>query len=360
MKNKTLLICVLMGMIIVAAGCNKSRVKDVSLSDKGPATDSDYENAETVHDLAFMLGSAPDPLFYSDCKDYEDLLYYFDVIGFNQYIKVTQNGKNYILIKYDYANYGRVVERLNTIDRYPSGSSIDINLDMNLADKDNEGCFPWLSHIRLIIEDEGNYQTIVVESKTMEEYDGGLVHIGEKVGLLDGDLNFLIKPVYEGIYDADTSRIPGEPEYYRVYSAESGNGIMDDEFNMVLSPKYSNIYFLSEDRFIVMEERETDNKAERFVIEIIDSDENVLKEMYGFLEPDDSSRFYCHEGHILFDYTGDDQWGKGVIDEDLNVIIEPEYRMVYWLDDYYKVENKNGQSACFDYDGVQYTEFKFD
>ena len=46
------------------------------------------------------------------------------------------------------------------------------------------------------------------------------------------------------------------------------------------------------------------------------------------------------------------------MDEDMNIIIEPEYYMIFWVDDCYKVEDMDHKEAQFDYDGNQMTEFR--
>ena len=52
--------------------------------------------------------------------------------------------------------------------------------------------------------------------------------------------------------------------------------------------------------------------------------------------------------------------GKGVMDEELNIIIEPIYYGIFWHDGYYDVENFDQESAHFSSTGEQTTDFKPD
>ena len=48
----------------------------------------------------------------------------------------------------------------------------------------------------------------------------------------------------------------------------------------------------------------------------------------------------------------------GVMDEELNIIIEPIYYGIFWHDGYYDVENFDQESAHFSSTGEQTTDFK--
>ena len=73
------------------------------------------------------------------------------------------------------------------------------------------------------------------------------------------------------------------------------------------------------------------------------------------------SLYVLENSHILFcDPTYGPQWGKGVMDEELNIIIEPIYYGIFWHDGYYDVENFDQESAHFSSTGEQTTDFKPD
>lgn len=317
-----------------------------------------FAAAKSVFDLKDYMGFNEAKFVYSDLKDYDDLLFYFDVLKPNEYIKVNHDGKDYVLIDYSYYDYDGIIEKLNGVSVNSAGNTLTVTPDIDVKEVKNEGCFPWTSDCYFIIEvNKTSHNRVFVGKQPIEEYSGGHVKICGKEGLLDKDLNFLISPIYEGIYE-ETSDNPQIPDYYRVYLEGHGNGIYDNNFNMVLSPEYMNIHWIDLDKFIVMVDNDTDVEEEKSEIQMIDSKGNVLKKMYGFLKAPDDCRFYCHEGHLLFSKRSEGMWGEGVMDEDMNIIIEPEYYMIFWVDDCYKVEDMDHKEAQFDYDGNQMTEFR--
>ena len=127
------------------------------------------------------------------------------------------------------------------------------------------------------------------------------------------------------------------------------NGVLDNNYNQVLSNSYGNIYYINEDKFIVGT-NQSDPALEEILI--LDGNENVIKKTNGFLCADSDSTFYCAEGHIKFcDTTSGDTWGEGVMDQDLNVIIEPIYYDIYFLDGYYKVDDADFNELHLDING---------
>ena len=95
------------------------------------------------------------------------------------------------------------------------------------------------------------------------------------------------------------------------------------------------------------------------MIALIDRDENILKQRKGFLCADSDSNFYCYDGQIEFaDPSYGPSWGFGVMDQELNIIIEPLYYNIFWTDGHYRVENHDHEVAIFDIYGEQTTDFK--
>ena len=231
---------------------------------------------------------------------------------------------------------------------------------IDLEGKQSQGCFPNITKYRLILELEKDFSEINIMGIDYTEYDGGQLIIDDKVGIVDKDLNIKIPFIYSGIYELDEYREKAIGKFYRVYLEGQGNGVYDKEYNEVLSPNYSNIYYVDDDRFIAMIFKSEVSSMNDNEIVLIDRDENILKKMNGFLEPVDTSSMKCCDDQMMYLLVGDDKLAcYGIIDEELNVIIEAKYNSIYWMEseERYKVENKEGKIAFFDSDGNQLTEF---
>ena len=237
---------------------------------------------------------------------------------------------------------------------------LNVDLDIDLEGKQSQGCFPNITKYRLILELEKDFSEINIMGIDYTEYDGGQLIIDDKVGIVDKDLNIKIPFIYSGIYELDEYREKAIGKFYRVYLEGQGNGVYDKEYNEVLSPNYSNIYYVDDDRFIAMIFKSEVSSMNDNEIVLIDRDENILKKMNGFLEPVDTSSMKCCDDQMMYLLVGDDKLAcYGIIDEELNVIIEAKYNSIYWMEseERYKVENKEGEIAFFDSDGNQLTEF---
>ncbi len=333
-----------------------------------------FASATSAMDLSEFFYHDKDVMYYSECEDYEDLKVCFDIMSYDTFIKVDHNGKEYLLIKTSYSDYKSIATKLNSVEKRTSGKQLIIDVDLNLEYKANGGCAPWSSPMFFIMENDGDYEYVTVMNEGMRPYPGGYVKILGKTGLLDKDMNFLIRPVYDKIvpvyddiymyideWNIDLSK---KPNYYYVYEYNVGGGLLNSDFEQVLSQKYFNIYCLEPNRFLVGVDNKSEDITERYKIELIDAEENVIRSIDGMLGSTDDSRMYCCEGQTLFcAFVRTEQGsesGKGVIDVDLNIIIPPEYEYISWGDSGYSVFKSDGSKALFSRDGRQLTDFTKD
>jgi len=347
MRNKVAVILVIAGLILCLSGCRPAVQKKSS-------DESVLENAKTVFDVSHLMKNNEDQMIYSECKDDKDLHFYFDILGSNEFIKVNHKGKDYLLLWYKYYSYIDHITETNFVTKTYRGEQLRINVDVNKEEFDSDGptgCFPTGSRIRLILSLDREINLVIMDGRPVGKFNGGQIKVGDKTGVVDKDLNFIVPPVYEGIYDLEPLGNPSCPKYYRVYKKGCGNGVLDNNYNRVLSNSYGNIYYINENKFIVgITQDEHDPALDE--IAIVDRKENTIKKMQGFLDGYDETHFYTAEEHIkICDPSYGSNWGRGIVDHDLNIIIEPIYQNIYWNDDYYKVEDYTGKTLKFDREG---------
>lgn len=349
MKNKVILFAVIIGMILCFTGCKNSRSQTGSGTDNTEQTEAVDEtvlaNAKSVYDLAPRMNMNEDKLLYSECRHDEDLHFYFDVLGFDEYIKVNYKGKDYALLYYDFNSYGLIATDIKSVKKSYSDQALNVEVKVKTKESPSTGCFSNQTKCRLILKLDQDVSSIFVMDRPYTEYNGGHVFICGKEGILDKDLQFLVPPVYDGIFDLPTFEESNCPMYYRVFK-DGHNGVLDNNYNPVLSNNYANVYYINEDKFIVGTDNPDPTLEE---IYIVDSNENIIKRTKGFLSASDDSRFYCADGQIKFaDPSYGPMWGFGVMDQDLNIIIEPVYYNIFWNDGHYMVEDHDFNKLYFD------------
>ncbi len=365
MKNKLIALLLISAMALSFAGCqgkkDRDRSRDRDDHTQETVDEKELAEAKTVRDVSYLIEPYDNCIFYSECKKDEDLYFYFNLLKYDEYIKVNVEGQNYLIVSYSYNAYGLTGTKIKGVEKTVFDGIMHIEVDLKTVEKETEGCFPNSTTCRLILKLDEDIRDVVISGQNYQEYDGGYVTVCDKMGILDKDLNFVVPLIYDNIFDFPISDDENDPVYYRVYIKGMGQGLLDENFNQVLSIKYSNIYYFNPDKYIAMINCESSSDVSEYEIVWIDGNENVIKSVPGFLESDDTSNFYCMDGHILFcDPTYGPQWGKGVMDEELNIIIEPIYYGIFWHDGYYDVENFDQESAHFSSTGEQTTDFKPD
>ena len=347
MRNKVAVLFVIAGLILCLSGCKPAGQKETF-------DESRLEKAKTVHDVSYLMTNNEDELIYSECKDDKPLHFYFDMLGSEEYIKVNHKGKNYLLLWYRYYSYSDYIKEVESVEKSFRGNELQINVKAKTAEFESgvyEGCFPNGSRVRLILSLESDINIVYLSGRICSRFNGGRIKIGQKEGIVDKDLNFIVPPVYDGIYDLETFGESSCPRYYRVYKKDGGNGVLDNNYNRVLSDSYGNIYYINENKFIVGITKDED-KPELDEIAIVDGKENTVKKMQGFLNASDQIHLHTAEEHIqICDPSYGSNWGHGIIDQDLNIIIEPVYQNIYWHNGIYRVEDYTGKTLRFYPDG---------
>lgn len=352
MKNKAKVLLLVFGMLLSLTGCltGCKKAKPKNTEQTAAVDEAVLAGAKSVYDLASYMTMNEDKLIYSDCRHDEDLHFYFDILNYEEYIKVNFNGRDYALLYYDFRSYGLSATGIKSVKKSYSDQSLNVEVDVRTKEVSSEGCFPSSTRCRLILKLDQDVSSVCVWGRPYTEYSGGHVFIGGKEGLVDKDLQFLISPVYDGIYELMTFEQSDCPVYYRV-AKDGHNGVLDNNYNRVLSNSYGNVYYINENKFIVGTYLSDASLDE---IYIVDGNENILKKTKGFLSCESDSNFYCADGQIAFcDPSYGYQWGHGVMDQDLNTVIEPVYYNVFWLDTRYKVEDHDSNVYYFNVEGQQ-------
>ena len=345
MRNKVAVILVIAGLILCLSGCRPS-------GQKKSADESALEKAKTVYDVSYLMTRTEDSPIYSECDNDKDLYFYFDLLSSEEYIKVNHKGNDYLLISYTYYSYIDFVTEIENVEKSYEGSQLKVQINFKKESFDsgtNGGCFPTGSTIRLILSLDSDVDLIYMSGHPVKKFNGCQVKICNKVGVVDKDLNFILPPIYDGIIDLETTEKSDCPKYYRYFTRAGGNGVLDNNYNRVLSDVYGNIYYINENKFIVGIPND-DHALEE--IAIVDRNENIIKKIPGFLCARDGINLYAAEGQIqICDPSYGSNWGYGIVDQDLNIIIEPVYAKVYWYETYYRVEDYTGKSFKFDIEG---------
>ena len=341
MRIKAAVLFVLAGMILCLSGCSP-KTKEL--------TEADIENAKTVFDVTSLMIDSENAMIYSECKDDKDLYIYFDLLNTDEYIKVNHKGQDYLLLWYTYYSYTDKVTDACSVSKSFHGKElkVTVTVDKEELGEGIEGCFPTQSRVRLILKLENDVNIINVGNRLFSKFNGGRRRIFKKDCVVDQDLNFILPPIYDGIMDLEPFQANGCPTLYRFYRDQM-NGVMDSNYKIILDNKYGNIYYINENKFIVGISDEDPKNDE---IAIVDAKGNIIKKMKGCLKAQDSIHLYTAEGHIqICDPSTGDIWGEGIIDTDLNVILEPIYDQIIWHRTYYKTVDLEGRKANFKADG---------
>lgn len=309
---------------------------------------------------------------YSEAEKTVVLDKYFEAVALadRQYCIAEEGGKTYLLMRYNFYGYGSTITAINKARKQYDGDGLTIYLDVKMNEKNSAGCFPNISSFDCCfeLEREVNKVAVALEEKGWETeyqpYSGGIFVRDGMYGVMDADLNEIVPAEYESIHKWGYS--PSGTTFYYTRK-EDANGLMDENFRQVLSNSYSNIVIVSENRFIAMKEQKSSDSgsipggSNNREIVALDAEENILGEsIYGFLDAYQIADNYAQQ--MVFGHFEGDHYFEGVIDADLNIIIEPVYKNVVMFDktsenQFYVVQNSEDEYAVFDYRGIQRTEY---
>ena len=264
---------------------------------------------------------------------------------------------------YVYSGYGEELSSITDIEKvYDSENSGRLNLTAakDIKTTEQTGCFPEITSVRCIVKLEEDITSLYVDGELYSEYDGGYIQVNDKYGVVDSDLNIIVPIQYDTIRDFET--FATDKQYYFT-ATEQGAGLMDENYKTILNPKYDNIFFVNDNKFIVGKGPRDEVSLGNSQIGILNKNEELIHNYIdGFIDGNESFNNDVHQ--VVFGRMNGDVYLEGVLDDDLNVIIEPQYTSISVFeiesqkDQFYVVENDKGEFAVIDSSGKQQTEFK--
>ena len=345
-----------MASVMVLSGCNADKPAQTTLSS---VEIERLENAGELTDVSDIIASVMNDVKYSECDDDRDLITYFGGLACadREYFIVSHGGEKYLLFRYGHIGNPGDLASVGGLTKEYSGNTLNVNVAPVFKGKIEIGCFTGAVYANCIVKLDREIDALTVDDYKYTEYDGGIVRVGKKYGALDENMNVIVPIKYDILVNFSS---PGSEHTYYRFSEKGHNGIMDGDFNIILQAKYFNIVFVNDDKFVVMEYNTcgdtTSDTSSKYMISAVDRSGNVLcGPIDGFIDADES--FSNTARQAVFSRGGN----KGVIDEDLNVIIEPEYDSIWkeGTDTYiFYVVTKNDAHAVFDTKGVQKTAFE--
>lgn len=328
---------------------------------------SEVLNAKKIFDLKDRMTNTADYIKFSEYGDFDEFAAYYDLlmISGNSYIEIENDSGDYLLFVYCYSDYGRVMENVNGINKNYSDNTLALELEKELREFEHMGCEPDMSYCRCLIKVEEDFDKLTIDGREYTKYDGGRIYVDGKYGMADGEFNIRVPVKYDLIMDFPINEPSMENTlmYYRVCT-EGGNGIIDENYNTVLSPIYSNIIYLGDGKYILMKRKGESNGIENYQIGVIDSDENVIHDYIdGFIDGGMVNSWNNYARQIIFGRRNGGNYLKGVINENLEIIIEPQYKNIsVWCEEnenqFYVVENEREEFAVIDWKGIQRTDFE--
>lgn len=357
-KTAKVIICVLLMCVVLSSCDNRVPVQT-------PA-DIDLEKATKVEQVIshMTLSAKADYLVYSELKDYKKYLGYFDLILWqdSDYLFMNINDENYIFMIYKCHAVTDHLEKIKGVKQKLSGDTLQIDFYTDVSFKEAEGCFPGLDKAICILKADKGFdpekQTVQVPGMAgvLSKYDGGVLKVDEKYGFVDEHLNFKLPLVYDAINEFKTDKV----DHYFYTVRDRNMGLINNNGDFVLSEKYSSIVCIKEDRFFVV--KEEDGKS---MLGLVDGSEKLIKDFIpGFVEMQDTTSGNAANQYIFSRALATGR-KFGIIDGDLNIVIEPEYSDIaeYYFDSpkvYYAVKNAQGKVAVIGNDGKLKTGFDYD
>lgn len=325
----------------------------------------ELEDAARVDQIVDRMDGSYDLPLYSELKNDKKYLGYFDLLDQESYLYFDIKGEKYIFLLYMYYDTQSELVNVTGAKQVFTGSSLKITFETELRDTQRGGCFPTGDHARCLLKvddafDPEKCSVIITDYPVpIEKYKGGIFRVGKKWGMADKDLNITVPVRCDGIFELETDRVE---DYYRVF-VDGHNGLVGPDRQYVLHPLYSNFIVVGPDRFIVMRDSEDENV--RNEIALVDSHENIIHDyMPGFIDMQ-SWRSYNSAEQYVFAVFKDGDYYEGVMDAEMNIIIEPIYANIaeYYEESphmYYAAENSEGKCAVIGTDGELKNDFIYD
>lgn len=367
--RKIVVAIVLTGLFLTLSGCSGS-VQGTANNENNynkydPARNEQIKNAKTAFDLKQYFTLSTDNVLYNEYPGAaEDFAMYFSLIDTGSYVVVDSDNEKYILFQYEYSEYDEILASISGMKKtYKKQNNcvLEVNVDYEITRNENDGCYPSISVAYCILKLEEDIDELLVDDYEYKKFDGGLIYVNQRYGVVNEDYDIIVPIEYFGIRDLET--FGEETKKYIFVRNEDGVGLMDENYNILIQPSYVNLEYVSNNKFIVQKDADGDmNTFEDYQLSMIDEDENELfGHIDGYLVFQNTFDNPLHQ--IIIGRIEDDKMYEGVIDDQLNVIIDTIYTDVadFGISDnhgFYVVEREEGETAVIDFLGKQQTEFK--
>ena len=296
-----------------------------------------------------------------------DLSYVKQTIDNNEFYLFEDDNQKYILYKEEVTTNSPNDIKIKSINIIKNNYNLEneLILQVNVTEdityvKEPEGISTdgISSDSRFIImKVKENCSGLIVNGTKYNKYDGGIIFDIEtlpiKYGYVDSNGSLAIPIEYDEITELENSYYDDikntyvdidYSDYLEIYKKDTGRGIASKSGKILINCQYDNIINYEKNSFVV---DTRDNK-----IGIIDINGNLLK---GFIDGSiynstfsikpsfKEYTFFWQNGHV------------GVIDRELNIIIEPTYNIIQKINDNYlqvtkliDEESRNGYHGVID------------
>ena len=330
-----------------------------------------FADAKCFADVEQYMTITSEFLKYSDCDDEGAFDAYFDLLLYStdSYFTFVENGESYLAFMFVYDDYGTVLKKINDIKQVEDDGTLQLSISMETKKRGGEiGCEPDISYCRCILKLDRGFEKLMVEGREYEPYDGGMIYVNDQVGILDEYLNVIVPIQFDRIwrypiYEYDHSGTDSLRVYYKAFTGNA-TALLDEQYRFILQPEYRTVYYVSDNCFLVTTPVNSSAGLADSVMKLIDAKGNVLsEEMPGWISDSYTSFTQTYARQLQFAVTEGKDVYHGVLDENLNIVIEPIYKKITTRcsdteEQYYMVENQAGRVAVFDIYGKQLTDFE--
>ena len=338
---------------------NERKIENAALAD-----------AKCFADVSQYMTLTKDFLKYSECNVAGAFDAYFDLLLLenDKYFVLEKDGETYLVFLYVYEDYGAFLKKVDDVKKVVQGRKLCISVSKEIKEYENMGCEPDVSYCGCILKLDRAFDQLMVENREYAPYDGGMIRVMSRYGIVDEKLTVIVPiaynlitryPIY--VYDhagADSLRI-----YYKAIG-DQGTALLDEQYHFILQPEYRTIYYVSENCFLVTMQGNGSAGLADSKMKLVDAKGNALTgEMEGWISDSMSSFTQTYARQLQFSVWDEKDIFCGVLDENLHVVIEPVYKKITTFGSdtehqFYVVENQAGEFAVFDIRGKQQTEFE--
>ena len=356
-------------MCMSIAGCGEKHTASARAVKNNDIDMAEIASAKNIEDLLPYVNAYGIREGYCEC-DKEELLPYSKFLGDNEYFVKELDGEKYLIFNFGYFSYSERVINIDHVRETESSTGDELALEVGyvlMADVDN-GCFPGKMKMPCIVRAERDFEKLIVNDEEYFPYSGGVISVGGYSGALDGKMELILPVKYQYIGEPEKLE-DGESAENSLLTGvyDGGCDILDRDYNIVLETKDNDILYTNDRRYVVNCTVEKDGECKNEIY-ILDKKGNILNgPLEGKIPSKRSIVFDNKEKQEVFERSlaEADEFDEGIIDSELNIIIEPKYKGILRFDNidkdtFYVVKGHDGKCAVFDINGEQLTEFIYD